>query len=258
MNAGSGQTRITTGAPVATCSSRPILYLACIGLVFAVTGCATNTNTPLLAPGQDWTPPTSPTVLIVPPDVTQALLTTGELEEVRVDWTEKARANLNSALEDVLGTRGIATVPYDVVEGSVAWNAEDAPIIKLHKAVGLAIRSASILPTQATKRPYLDYSLGPAVSRLKETYGADYALFVHTKTTHASGGRIAVSLLAALGDVNVPWGKSVMFASLVDHTDGSVIWVRDPFVSDTLGTADLRERKEASSAVEVLLEGFPL
>ena len=114
------------------------------------------------------------------------------------------------------------------------------------------------LPTQARKRPNLEYSLGPAVHRLKEVYGADYALFVHNQTTHASGGRVAVSLIAAVGGVAVPLGVQVAFASLVDLEDGRIIWFRDPFIQGTAFSGDIRNREGANAIVEVLLEGLPL
>ena len=227
----------------------------CVGILLLTMGC--STTTPLIAPAQDWTP-VPPTVLIVPPDARVALLTVGGMEEERADWSQEARANLDWALEEVLRTKGIGTLRYEHVEGAVPWQREDAPIIKLHEAVGSAVRRAPLLPTQAGKRPNLEYSLGPAVHRLKEAYGADYALFVHNKTTHASGGRVAVSLIAAFGGVSVPLGMQVAFASLVDLDDGKVIWFRDPFIQGTAFSGDIREREGAQAVVEVLLEGLPL
>ena len=142
--------------------------------------------------------------------------------------------------------------------GSVPWQAEDAQVVKLHEAVGTAVRLAPILPTQAGKRPRLEYSLGSAVHRLRDAHSADYALFVHNRTTHASGGRVAVSLIAAVGGVSVPLGMQIAFASLVDLRDGKVIWFRDPLIQGTAFSADVRDREGARDAVDILLEGLPL
>ena len=221
------------------------------------TACAT-TPPPLIAPAADWRPVPSPTVLIVPPDARLAVLTAGGIEEERADWTQTGRANLRSALEDVLRSQQVATIGYEDADGPVPWSPEDAPVVKLHEAVGRAVGFADQLPTQAGKKPHLEYSLGPAVHRLRSAYGADYALFVHNRVTHASGGRVAVSLLAAIGGVSVPLGMQVGFASLVDLEDGRVIWFRSPFMEGTAFSPDVRETDGARALAESLLEGLPL
>ena len=130
---------------------------------------------------------------------------------------------------------------------------------QLHEAVGIAVLAAPGLPTQAAKRPHLEYGLGGAVKRLKDRYGSDYALFVHTKATYSSGGRIVLGLITAVGGISLSQGTQIGFASLVDLDDGKVIWFRHPLTEGTwFNNADGRTSDGAVVLAEALLEGLPL
>ena len=236
--------------------ARTFRQIVCGGLLSILLGC--TAVPPLIAPPVGWSPPPSPKVLIVPPDVRAAVLTTGGIEQERVDWTRAAQSNVQEAIIKEFSRRGLDAVNYEVVPGSIRWNREDASIIKLHEAVGTSIQFSGLLPTQFKKRPHLEYSLGNSVQKLKRVYDADFALFLHSKTTHASGGRVAVSILAAVGGVSVPLGFQTAFVSLVDLAEGRIIWYRNPYIQGTAFSADIRKPEGASLFVTRLLEELPL
>lgn len=228
----------------------------CTGLLVVFAGC---TTTPLVDPDPDWMPPASASVLIVPPDSRMVLLSVGGMPEERADWSSQARANLRDALANTFGIRGVSVVSYPVHGDVVPWRPEDAPLVKLHEAVGGAILASFILPTQRERRPYLDYGLGGAVRRLHDDFGADFALFVRCNAAYASGGRVALGVLAAIGGVGIDMGTLTGFASLVDLRDGRVVWFRELVPRGTaLAIADPRDPEGATVLADLLLEDVPL
>ena len=195
-------------------------------------------------------------VLVMPPDVELYELTAGGLQEPKADWTETGRANIQKALDAVLAAHNEKVVRYSSSTPGAPFDQEHIQLVKLHEAVGSAVLLHKYIPQGAlpTKRDKFDYSLGPDVARLREKYGADYALFVFFRDSFASGGRMAVIFLAAALGVGVPGGAQVGFASLVDLRTGDVVW----FNRLVSGVGDLREPDRAKDATESLFSEFPL
>ena len=230
--------------------------LVWVVLFAGVAGC---TSTSLVEPDPNWIPPESSTVLIVPPDSRMAHLTAGGMLEEREDWSSEARTNLRDALANGFAMLGVSVVSYPDHGNVVPWRPQDAAVVKLHEAVGDAILTSYALPTQRVRQPYLDYRLGNAVRLLGDEFGADFALFLHCSATYASGGRMALGVLAAMGGCVVDTGSVTGFASLVDLRDGKVIWFRELVPRGTaLGSADPRHAHGASVLVGLLLEDVPL
>ncbi len=105
-----------------------------------------------------------------------------------------------------------------------------------------------------TKKDKFDWSLGKGVTVLRDSFGADYALFVYFRDSFVSSGRVAVIFIGALFGVGIPGGRQVGFASLVDLQSGDVVW----FNRLLKGTGDLRKPDLARSASEDLLSKLPL
>ena len=223
----------------------------------ALAGC--TSSRPFVVPPTDWHAPERAVVLLLPPDVQLSLLRAGGVEEPRADWTLSAYSNLKSAFSQALEARGIETVLYNEYDQASPWHPEHARLVKLHEAVGAAILQSPLLPTQGPKLPHVEYSLGATVALLNPSYGARYAIICHSRAAYASGGRVALTILAAIGGVGLPPGTQQEFVSLIDLEDGRVIWFNVlPLRGSLANSADARTAEGATAMVEALLDGMPL
>lgn len=196
-------------------------------------------------------------VLLMPADVELSLLTTGGLLEPNAEWTETGRQNVVAALKEQMAERNIDPVSYgDDSVGGYRIVVADEQLVKLHEAVGRAIREHSYTPGFAlpTMKDRFDWTLGEEVRRLHDDHGADYALFVYARDTFSSDGRVALTIALALLGAHLPGGQQLAFASLVDLDDGKVLW----FNVLHSGAGDLRDPKLARQAVDQLLDSSPL
>lgn len=171
-------------------------------------------------------------LLVMRPDVTVNLLTTGGVPDPRADWTEQARTNVINALRaqqagsggkvQVLARRNeLRGVSEDEVAELERLSYAVDQSIALHKYIGLG------LPTKRNKG--LDWTLGDGAVQLGRKTGFDYALFLHAQDNIASTGRTALQVLGVAGCVIgfcAPSGGSNQFAyaSLVDLRTGEVVW----------------------------------
>ena len=190
-------------------------------------------------------------VLLVEPDVELAELLASGIQEPRADWTQAAREHLNAGVATVLAERGVSARRWQPAE-EVELAARQRQHVLLHEAVGTSIlihRYANVpLPN---KGQAFDWTLGPDARSLDPD--ARYALFVYVRDSYASAGRKAMLALTLLG-VGVQLGQQVGFASLVDLSDGRVVW----FNLMASATGDLRNAEDALASVSALLEGAPL
>lgn len=198
-----------------------------------------------------------PTVLLMPADVQLSLLTTSGLLEPNAEWSQQGRENVIAALKTAMSERRIELVPYgDESDTGYQIAAADEQLVKLHEAVGGAIRVHSYTPGFAlpTMKDRFDWTLGDQVQRLRDEHGADYALFVYAQDSFSSAGRVALSVISALLGGGTHGGTQVAFASLVDLDSGKVLW----FNLLLSKGGDLRDPKQAAQAIDQLLESSPL
>ena len=104
-----------------------------------------------------------------------------------------------------------------------------------------------------TKKNIFDWTLGDGTKAIKDFTGADYALFIHVNDSYSSGGRVVLQLAAALLGVGVNGGQQAGFASLIDLSNGNVVW----FNYLQRGVGDLRTETPALITVELLLDSLP-
>lgn len=224
------------------------LALACVGAPAAAQTAAASPN---LAPGFT-SLKASDRLLLMPIDVELYSVSLGGIQEPRADWTAKAQAYMNQAIQ-----AREAQARIDVVELSAPQLDEAAELIGLHAAVAQAIALHQFggamwaLPTKAGK---LDWSFGDAMLPLQAASGAQYALFVWVRDSYASAERVAATIaLAIIGIGIAPGGAQVGYASLVDLHSGQVVW----FNRLLRAYGDLREPGPARESIEALLAGFP-
>ena len=196
-------------------------------------------------------------ILLMPIDVELSLLHASGLQEPRADWTEQARTHLTAALNENLKPIKGRLIRMGEADPAYASDDRQVQLMKLNEAVGMSIMlyqyqgpPATQLPT---KKDIFDWTLGPDVHYLRDTYNADYALYVLIRDSYSSGGRTALIVFGALLGVGIPGGAQVGFASLVDLETGQVVWFNRLLRAE----GDLRTAEAAKATTDVLMTSFP-
>lgn len=197
-------------------------------------------------------------IIVFQPAVSVGAQSTGGMFEPNADWTERAKANIQRALE----TRqaGLGNI---VVQAPEAYG-DDARNVQEHMSLFAAVSRAIIeyqffpgnrLPTKKrdNKSEVFDWSLGEGVSKLPGTQDADYGLFIYNKDAYGSTGRKVLQVFAMMGGVGVTSGEHQGFAGLVDLRTGDLLWLN----ADLQMGGDVREDDGAQKRVAQLLEDFP-
>lgn len=196
-------------------------------------------------------------VLLMPSDVEVSEITAAGLPEPNAAWTRAARTNVETALNAIMAEKNLRIVPYRSASAD-DLQADPAHLqaFKLHAAIGGSILLHKYVPIMAlpTKKDKFDWSMGEAATVLRESFDADYALFVYFRDSFASSGRVAVILIGAIFGVGLPGGRQIGFASLVDLRSGEIVWFNRLFQE----TGDLRKPDSARNASNSLLDKLPL
>jgi hypothetical protein len=225
-----------------------------VALAPLLTACA---NTTALTRGGTWQRPAGElTVLLMTPDIEISELTAGGMLEPKAEWTAQARRHFVDSMRDQLAQKKVRLALYERPLDDPEREKADVRLLKLHDAVGGTILVHKLLPQQAlpTKDGRFDWTLGAGTRALHERTGADYAVFALVRDAHATAGRAAVMVGAALVGVALPPARQVGFISLVDLRTGDIVWFNR--LIDASG--DLRTPEPARKAVKGLLDGFPL
>lgn len=224
--------------------------LGCLVLAVAVFGSAgAQAQSRNLAPGFTHRAASS-TIVVVPADMELFSISAGGVQEPKADWTEAAQRHFKAALtsqQSVLGKQVLELTDKDMDELADvnALHGAVAESVFLHHMMG-----GLKLPT---KNDTLNWSLGDAVTPLRNKSGADYALFFWIRDSYASAERKAAMVAMALLGVGIAGGAQIGYASLVDLKNGRVVWFNDL----RRASGDLREAQPALETVEALLKGFP-
>lgn len=239
---------------------RPLLVLLLVVVLAACTTSAPRVSPEYAAAQAGPARLAGRTILLLPADVECGQVTAGGMVQPNAAWTEAAAANVVGALERSFAGRGATIVRYDRGTVDRGRAAEHDRVLKLNEAVGASI--FFLQDRLPTKRAVFEWSVGEGARTLREDYGADYALFVFLRDTHASAGLVGMNVLkgvVGLATGFVPGmtsGVQVGFAQLVDLETGRVVWFNK--MSDARAGADLRTAPDAAQAVDRLLEGCPI
>ena len=191
-----------------------------------------------------------PRILLMPPDIRYYLVTAGGVPEPHAAWTEAARANFTRAIQDLArdnDTELAILSDADMQPAEIGYS-------KLHEAVGtMAMVHHFGTARLPAKGKTFDWTLGTGVSEIADEHGADYALFVYYRDEQASGGRVAMAVLAAAVGGYMDTGGEYGFASLVDLRSGDIVW----FNVVGAGSGELRDASGARAAVNTLFKDLP-
>lgn len=198
-------------------------------------------------------------ILLFRPAVRVGAQSTGGMFEPNVDWTDKARANINASLSQRQSTLGNTVVNPPESYGQQAQMVEEYS--NLFAAITQAVIQYQFfvgnrLPTKKrdNKAGIFDWSLGEGVRDLPGAKDADYALFIYNKDAYGSTGRKLLQVVAALGPgIAVKSGEHAGYAGLVDLKTGDLVWLN----ADAAMGGDVRQADGAQKRVGQLLEEFP-
>lgn len=225
-----------------------------LAATFLLAGCATKTyyTSDKLDRGQG-----KPAILLMPPDVELSELSAGGVPEVNAAWTKAGASNVDAAVKEHLQSINVAYRPYQAPPEDSDDFLRFDNLQKLHGTVGNTIATfhANEAMRLPAKKGKFEWSMGPGVTALARDSKADYALFVYVRDSYASGGRVAMKIMAAvLFGVHVPAGIQTGYASLVDLRTGEVVWTNFLLPREE---GDLRTPPPARATVATLLTGFP-
>jgi len=199
-------------------------------------------------------------VAVMPLDVEVTFAKVGS-RDVRADWTEEARQNLETSL-----VRGLEASGEDVVKYATSGSDEQAKqLTLLQQHVAQAINAHVVLTDPAQYRgplPHkkgenkMTYNLGSGVQSVKAQTNADYAAFLTNRTVVESGGSVFAKI--AIGAVTgyAPGLSSFKGTSLslVDLNTGEVKWLNSNLAG--LG-GDPRNPENADKIVGSILKKSP-
>jgi hypothetical protein len=203
-------------------------------------------------------------LIVMRPDVSVGLLTTGGLVEQRADWTEQARTHLLRALTEQQAGRGGKTIIAETRSAIPGVSPETiADLERLHNAVGNSIVLHKYLGAQlpTKRRQGIDWTLGEDAVKFGRATGMDYALFLYAQDSFASSGRKALQVIGIAGcfiGFCAPsgGGGQTAYASLVDLRTGEVVWFNVLLTQSMLPGVqfgDIRTPEGAAQMVERLL-----
>jgi len=188
-------------------------------------------------------------VVMMPADVELFQVNAGGDVEPRADWTAAAANHVREGLRARKARLGA-----QVVDAPERADEQFVELNRLHGAVATAVVLHHFgmlkLPTKDGK---LDWSLGPEVSAIRQSTGADFAFFTWIRDSYATGERVAAMIVGALFGVGMPGGIQQAYSSLVDLQTGQIVW----FNRILRPSGDLRESEKAQETLDALLAGFP-
>ena len=231
---------------------RRLLLLGCLALLGACT--TTQVRTAKDAGGQPIG--VNGTVVLMEPDIELYEVLAGGAQEPRKAWTDSARRLYPQAARAVLQQQGIPMKADFHMNPDASADDPLRQLYLLNQAVSISIVQYSTRGSNGllrNKHGRFDWTLGPGVSALRESTGADYALFTYIRDSYTSGGRAAMRVVGFLllgGDIG--GGKQLGLASLVDLRTGQVVW-HNLLVAET---GDLRDDAGARETAGDLLKGM--
>lgn len=190
-------------------------------------------------------------IVLMPLDVELAHVTAGGLQEPDATWTEQALHNIHAVLAQQAPSWNVELVDFSPDRGTLEDRETSLTLVKFHRAVGYAIMIHEYTPNFAlpSKKGKFDWSLGPEAAAIARSQNADYAMFLFVRDTYATGGRVALMVIAAAFGVGLQGGTQVGFASVVDLRTGEIVW----FNRLSRGIGDLRTPQAAVETVKSLV-----
>lgn len=193
-------------------------------------------------------------MVFMPLDVELFEISVGGVPELKAEWTETGKSNVNEAVHEIL--RSKQSISLEQYRSSENETEAHAQLFRLFGVVGEAIYLHYHHPFNALpSKKEFQWSLGDTTDVVRNEYGADYALFIRMTDQYSSGGRVALGVVTAvLFGVAPASGMQTGYAYLVDLKTGEVVWFN--FLQGQ-SFGDVREQESAMNAIIYLLSEFP-
>jgi len=237
-------------------------------LTFGLSACATKSpaaKNPMSASGFSKISK-NVTVVLMEPDV-EVKLDRVSSTDLRVDWSDKARANLKAAVIAHLKRSGETVIEFE--NSSISQDNLDQLLI-LNEQVNTAMGQHVVdigntkflgeLPHKKNKSKELSYSLGEAVRPIKDSTQADYAVFMNYRAVIESNGQFmtTAAFAALVSPIFLAFNSDFRgtMINLVDLNTGEVVWIN----ADTGGnvfSSDARKTKNAIKTIDKILDDGP-
>lgn len=189
-------------------------------------------------------------IVVLPVDAEISTLTAGGLLEPNAEWTTAAIENIGRALSE---NRTVANYELNVIKlEEVQVGSRISDIIEINRALAQTVSSGPYVALPTKKDSVLDWSIGEYAKQLHTTYDADYALMLYARNSHATGGRVAMGLLAAAAGVSINLGQKFAYATLIDTRTGHVVWV-----NGMLPAPDFRKMETTVTGINKLVQNLP-
>ncbi len=235
-------------------SRNSLVLLAAFWLAVTVSGCATPAYR--AHPALDSYSTKIRTAALLPADIKVYALSAGGVEELRDDWSEQGRKNVEKAVIDHLKRHKVKVKKIRVNKSN---KSQVRDIHALYKAVSDSILLHTYVQghTFPEKVKNFEYSVG-SIDKLVQPYGADALIIVYGSDEISTGGRKALkavgAVFGAITGVQGPRsGITEMSVALVDRS-GMVLWYN---IRGNEGGFDLRKQQNAAGFVSQVMFDFP-
>jgi len=206
---------------------------------------------------------TTKSIVLIPLRTDVYQLTAGGVQEKMDEWTQQARRNVMTAIQEELGRKPLIYIkPFE----ESLLSSEKAANLYETSALYDAVSSSILFHTYGQppdlfpeKIKNFDYSLGPEIKELAGD--VDAVLFVSCVDHIATAGRKAVQagsiILGALVGIQITpnMGTTSISIALVDANSGFIMWYN---AHSSGGDHDLRNPLNTTTLVKQLLKDLPI
>jgi hypothetical protein len=193
-------------------------------------------------------------LLLSKPEVqVRELNAAGGLEKVP-QWAEQSSSAVSAAVNGVMAARG----DFKVVPMPKLSDAEQEQLDDFLATYWVVGQNAYAMinfggGAWAHRRTKFDYTLGEGLPWLAEKTGAEAIVVALGDDIVSSGGRVALTVLAAAAGVGLPGGRSIITFGVVDLKTGNLSWLH----YDQSGVRDLKNPASAKVMTEAVFKTLP-
>ena len=194
------------------------------------------------------------TLILSKPDVQVRELTASGIQEKVPQWGEQASVGVRAALESVMAQRG----DFKVSPLPTLTDKEQDELDEFLTAYWVVGQAAHFMMNYGGsawehRRSKFDYTLGEGLPWLREKTGADAIVVALGDDVVSSGGRVAITVLAAAAGVGLQGGRSIISFAVVDLRNGNISWLH----YDQSGIRDLKNPESAKVMTQAVFKSLP-
>jgi hypothetical protein len=194
------------------------------------------------------------TLLVANPEIeVRELNAAGGLEKVP-QWATQSVAGVRSAVDGVMTSRA----DFKVVSMPPLSEQEKDELEDFLAAYWVVGQNAHLMinfggSAWAHRRTKFDYTLGEGLPWLADKTGADAIVVSLGDDIVSSGGRVAMTVLAAAAGVALPTGRSIITFAVIDLRTGDLSWMH----YDQSAVRDLKNPASAKVMTEAVFKTLP-